>query len=143
MADRSSPAGSPSNGILPSAPVQYANFWPCEWNNNKGYMARTFALAEQIGAGLGGPDIVPWQKGQMKNAYPFLHQYKGRLKLVAMAVQEPTLTYRNPETGKPFTRDEIVAFARDYLGVDVIFWTTEAPWLQTSRGGSAGTLSTP
>jgi hypothetical protein len=59
--------------------VRYANFWPCEWNNDHGYMARTFALADRIGAGLGGPDIVPWQKGQMKNAYPFLHQYKGRL----------------------------------------------------------------
>jgi hypothetical protein len=67
----------------------------------------------------------------MKNAYPFLHQYKSRLKLVAMAVQEPTLTYRNPETGKPFTREDIVAFAQDYLGVDIIFWTTEAPWLTT------------
>lgn len=113
--------------------VQYANFWPCEWNNDKGYMARTFAVADQIGAGVGGPDIVPWQKGQMKNAYPFLHQYKGRLKLVAMAVQEPTLTYRNPQTGKPFTREEIVAFAQDYLGVDIIFWTIDAPWLKTAR----------
>ena len=47
-----------------------------------------------------------------------------------MAVQEPTLTYTNPATGKPFTREEIVAFARDYLGVDIVFWTAEAPWLQ-------------
>lgn len=113
--------------------VQYANFWPCEWNNDHGYMERTFRLADQIGAGLGGPDIVPWRREQMKNAYPFFHQYKGRLKLVAMAVQEPTLTYRNPETGRPFTRDEVVAFARDYLGVDVIFWTPEAAWLQQPR----------
>lgn len=29
----------------------------------------------------------------MKNAYPFFNQYKGRLSLVAMAIQEPTLTY--------------------------------------------------
>lgn len=115
--------------------VQYANFWPCEWNNDRGYMARTFRLADQIGAGLGGPDIVPWRREQMKNAYPFFHQYKGRLKLVAMAVQEPTLTYRNPETGLPFTRDEIVAFARDYLGVDVIFWTPEAAWLRRRAEG--------
>ncbi len=113
--------------------VQYVNFWPCEWENEHGYMERTFRLAEQIGAGLGGPDIVPWQKQQMKNAYPFFGRYKGRLKLVAMAVQEPTLTYRNPQTGRPFTREEILAFARDYLGVNVIFWTPEAAWLQQSR----------
>ena len=45
------------------------------------------------------------KKPQMKNSYPFFHQYKGRLSLVAMAVQAPTLTYTNPETGKPFTRE--------------------------------------
>lgn len=110
--------------------VQYVNFWPCEWNNERGYMERTFRLADQIGAGLGGPDIVPDRPAQMKNAYPFFHQYKGRLNLVAMAVQEPTLTYRNPKTGQPFTREEILSFARDYLGVDIIFWTPDAPWLR-------------
>jgi hypothetical protein len=50
-----------------------------------------------------------------------------------MAVQEPTLTYTNPETKKPFTRDEFVAFAQDYLGVDVIFWSTTSPWLRNAR----------
>jgi hypothetical protein len=34
------------------------------------------------------------------------------------------------KTGKRFSRSEIEAFADDYLGVDVIFWTTEAPWLK-------------
>ena len=47
-----------------------------------------------------------------------------------MAVQEPTLTYTNPETKKPFTRDEFVAFAEGYLGVDIIFWATASPWLR-------------
>ena len=52
------------------------------------------------------------------------------LKLVAMAVQEPTLTYRNPATKKPFTKAEFEAFAEDYLGADVIFWSTASPWLK-------------
>ena len=26
-------------------------------------------------------------------------------------------------------RDEFVAFARDYLGVDIIFWSVSSPWL--------------
>jgi hypothetical protein len=47
-----------------------------------------------------------------------------------MAVQEPTLTYTNPATKKPFTREEFVAFAEDYLGVDIIFWATASPWLR-------------
>lgn len=109
--------------------VQYVNFWPCEWNDDRKYMSRAFAFAAQHRIGLGGPDIVPWRRGQMKNSYPFFNRYKGQLDLVAMAVQEPTLTYTNPATGKKFTRDEFIEFARDYLGVDVIFWSLSSPWL--------------
>ena len=110
--------------------VQYVNFWPCEWNDDRRYMSRFFEYASANHIGLGGPDIVPWRPGQMKNSYPFFNRYRGRIALVAMAVQEPTLTYRNPKTGKTFTRDEFVAFARDYLGVDIIFWSVSAPWLR-------------
>lgn len=109
--------------------VQYVNFWPCEWNNDHDYMGRLFEYAAKHGVGLGGPDIVPYKKGQMKNAYPFFHRYREQLSLVAMAVQEPTLTYNNDKTGKPFTREEFSAFAQDYLGADIIFWTVSAPWL--------------
>ena len=51
--------------------------------------------------------------------------------LLERLIQEPTLTYTNPETKRKFTRDEFVAFAENYLGVDVIFWSTTSPWLQT------------
>lgn len=113
--------------------VLYANFWPCEWNNDKKYMSRTFEFAQAQGFGLGGPDIVPWRQGQMKNSYPFFNQYRGKLPLVAMAVQEPTLTYTNPKTQKKFTREEFVDFAENYLGVNIIFWSTSAPWLREPR----------
>ncbi|MHA0972801.1 hypothetical protein [Enterobacter ludwigii] len=111
--------------------VQYVNFWPCEWNNDHNYMGRLFEYASAHNIGLGGPDIVPNRKAQMKNAYPFFNQYINKLPLVAMAVQEPTLTYRNPATGKPFTKDEFVQFAEAYLGADIIFWSTTSPWLTT------------
>jgi hypothetical protein len=113
--------------------VQYTNFWPCEWDNDRKYMSRAFAFAKENRIGLGGPDIVPYKKAQMKNSYPFFNQYKGQLSLVAMAIQEPTLTYTNPETRKKFTREEFVAFAEDYLGVGVIFWSTQSPWLTPAR----------
>lgn len=109
--------------------VQYVNFWPCEWNNDRNYMGRLFAFASANNIGLGGPDIVPNRKAHMKNAYPFFNQYKGKLALVAMAVQEPTLNYRNPATGNPFTKNEFVQFAENYLGADIIFWSTSSPWL--------------
>lgn len=110
--------------------VQYVNFWPCEWNNNRKYMSRLFDFAKQKQIGLGGPDIVPNKKGQMKNAYPFFHQNKGKIHLVAMAIQEPTLTYINPKTKKPFTRNEFVSYAEHYLGVNIIFWSPLSPWLR-------------
>lgn len=113
-----------------SAVVQYVNFWPCEWNNDHQYMSRTFAFAAARGIGLGGPDVVPFKKGQMMNSYPFFHQYRGKLKLVAMAVQDATLTYTDPKTGKHFSRADFAAFARDYLRADIIFWTIEVPWLK-------------
>lgn len=108
--------------------VQYVNFWPCEWNNDRKYMSRIFEFADANNIGLGGPDIVPFRKGQMKNSYPFFNRYKGSLSLVAMGVQQPTLTYTNPNTGKAFTEEDFRSFAADYLGVDIIFWTVKAPW---------------
>lgn len=110
--------------------VQYINFWPCEWENDHKYMSRMFAFAAENQIGLGGPDIVPNKKGHMKNAYPFFNSYKGQLNLVGMAVQEPTLTYTNPKTKKHFTRAEFSDYAENYLGVDIIFWSTISPWLK-------------
>lgn len=113
--------------------VQYVNFWPCEWNNDKQYMSRLFTVAAQNRIGLGGPDIVPYKNAQMKNAYPFFHQHKGKLDLVAMAVQEPTLSYTNPKTHKKFTRAEFTDFAENYLGANIIFWSTQTPWLNKPK----------
>lgn len=109
--------------------VQYVNFWPCEWNNDHNYMGRLFKFASAHNIGLGGPDIVPNRKEQMKNSYQYFNKYKNKLPLVAMAVQEPTLTYTNQNTGKPFSKAEFVEFAENYLGADIIFWSTKSPWL--------------
>ncbi|MFW0002898.1 MAG: Mammalian taste receptor protein (TAS2R) [Arsenophonus endosymbiont of Dermacentor nuttalli] len=86
-----------------------------------------FASANNIG--LGGPDIVPNRNAQMKNSYPFFNKYKNKLILIAMAVQKPTLTYRNKNTGKPFRKVEFVQSAEDYLEADIIFWSTKSPSL--------------
>ena len=77
--------------------VQYINFWPCEWDNSHRFMSRFFAFASENGIGLGGPDLVPNGKGQMHNSYPFFSRYKGRLKLVGIAVQEPDAHLPQPE----------------------------------------------
>lgn len=109
--------------------VQYANFWPCEGKENPAYMRRFFDFAAANHIGVGGPDIVPWNKGLMLNSYPFIRVYRDKIPLVALAVQEPTLEYFNPETNKPFTRVEFTRFAYVYLRADVIFWSKSSPWL--------------
>ncbi|MEO1044726.1 MAG: hypothetical protein AAFX04_04730 [Pseudomonadota bacterium] len=107
--------------------VQYVNFWPCEWNDSKGYMSRIFAFAVSEGVGIGGPDIIPYRRAQERNSYRFLEALGDELPLVAMAVQGPTLTYNNPQTGKKFTRAEFEDYAVNRLNVDIIFWSLRAP----------------
>jgi hypothetical protein len=110
--------------------VQYVNFWPCEWGNDRDYMGRLFEFAVKNGVGLGGADIVPNRKAQMANSYPFFHKYKDKIRMIAMAVQEPTLTYTNPATAKAFTKEEFAEFATQYLGARIIFWSAASPWLR-------------
>jgi hypothetical protein len=110
--------------------AMFANFWPCEWNDNRHYMSRAFAYAAAHDVGMGGPDIYPFNRAQMTNSYRFLNEYRGKLKHVAMSVQEPDLDFIDPKTGKPFTKDSFTSFARDYLGADIIFWAYISPWLQ-------------
>ncbi|MEV0990780.1 hypothetical protein [Streptomyces sp. NPDC049949] len=109
--------------------IQYVNFWPGEWNNDHGYMEKAFEFAKAHGVGLGGPDVLPNRPAQMENSYPFFERYRGKLPMVAMAVQEPDFEYTNPSTGKPYTKEEFVDFGGRRLGADVMFWATSAPWL--------------
>ena len=88
-------------------------------------------MPQRRAPGSAGRTLFPYRPGQMKNSYPFFNQYKGQLAWVGLAVQEPTLEYVNPETGKPFTKDEFVSFATDFLGADAIFWAVSTPWLQS------------
>ncbi|MER7668108.1 hypothetical protein ABTY61_06535 [Kitasatospora sp. NPDC096128] len=109
--------------------VQYINFLPDDDDHRR--MKEMFDLARDERIGVGGPDTLPDRKYQMANSYKFLHDYKGALPLVAMAVQEPDVNALDPRTGKPYTRERFTGFARDYLGARQLFWTTEAGWLRT------------
>ncbi len=109
--------------------VQYVNFWPCEWDNDRQYMSRLFELGRTEGIGMGGPDIIPYRRAQEKNAYQFLRSEGADLPVVAMAVQGPTLTYTNPQTSEKFTREEFENYAVTQLNVDIIFWSLRTPWV--------------
>lgn len=107
--------------------IQYVNFIPCEWNNNKGYMEKLFNMAAKKSFGIGNPDTVPYKSSQMENSYPFLHTRHSELPIVTIAVQEPDYTYTNPQTGKNFTIPELYYFNKDYLGAKIIFWNIQEP----------------
>jgi hypothetical protein len=107
--------------------IQYVNFFPCEWNNDHNYMSRLFHYARKNNIGLGGPDAIPYRRGQMKNSYPFFHKLHKKMPIVAFAIQEPDYTYTNPNTGKHYSIKQLYQFAANYLGAKVIFWNTQQP----------------
>lgn len=107
--------------------MQYVNFFPGEWNNDRHYMSRFFSYAAAHRIGLGGPDVVPYQKSQMKSSYAFFHKMKDKI-ITGMAVQEPDYTYRNPETGEFYTFEEFYKFSTNYLGAKIIFWNVQEPF---------------
>jgi hypothetical protein len=123
--------------------IQYANFWPMDKDEearcaddetqcaDEQRMEEIVRLAAENRIGIGGPDILPDRYYPTQKSYQFIEKYKKQLPIVAMAVQEPTLKYEDPKNpGHLYTRERFTDFARDTLGVRVIFWTVEADWLK-------------
>lgn len=112
-----------------SVAMQYGNFMPGEWRpvEDKGYMSAVYAAARESGIAMGGPDLMPFRPGQAKGAYPLIRAVAPYVK-TGLAVQDGNLEEINPATGKRVTVYELVTFARDYLGLDYIFWGTQQPY---------------
>ncbi|KPI40884.1 uncharacterized protein AB675_10692 [Cyphellophora attinorum] len=110
--------------------VQYVNFWPDAYADPL-VLNASFAALQKTGVGVGGPDDIPGRKALEANVYPFMREYKGKLAIETIAVQEPDLAATNTTTGMPFTREGYTTFA-EALGAEIIFWATSAPWLQGS-----------
>ena len=112
-----------------STVIQYANFMPGEWLpwDDKGYLSTIYAFAAAIGVGAGGPDVIPFRRGQMNHAYHFASLYKGRIPL-GFAVQEGNYEQKNDATGKRMTVADIYDFAAKDLGAEFIFWFPQEPW---------------
>jgi hypothetical protein len=122
-----------SRSFRKSVPMVYLNFLPDEWlpDDDRGYMRGLFAKAQALGMGVGGPDLTPYKKGPMGQSYPFFQAYPARL-FKAMAVQSGNLRQTNPKTGVAYTVPDLLDFARDYLGLDLVFWGIEDPAFQTT-----------
>ena len=111
-----------------STVIVYANFMPGEWIpwNDHGYLKSIYAYAQEIGVGVGGPDLLPHRKGQLNNSYPLIRA-RARSVPGGVAVQWGNYDQLVPDTGLKISVPEIHRFGRDYLRLDYIFWCTQEP----------------
>jgi hypothetical protein len=109
--------------------IVYANFMPGERRpaDDRGYLRGIYELAERIGVGVGGPDLLPFRKGQQANSLPLI---AARAPGVAagMAVQDGNLEDVDPSTGRPVTVDALYRYAVGELHLDYIFWGAQEPF---------------
>lgn len=112
-----------------SCVIVYANFMPGEWlpDSDKGYLRAVYAHAARIGAGVGGPDLMPHRQGQRNHAYALIAARPAGT-IAGVAVQDGNLAERNPRTGVPVTVAELALYARDTLRLDFVFWGNEEPY---------------
>jgi hypothetical protein len=115
--------------FVKSVTLLYANFMPGEWlpSEDRAYLRSIFRCATETGIGLGGPDLLPYKKGQMNNGYKFIRECKG-LVPSGIAVQDGNYDYINPQTKSRITIRELIQFANDSLRVEYVFWCTEEPY---------------
>lgn len=118
-----------------STTMQYANFMPGEWLpwEDKGYLRSIYAFAEQIGVGLGAPDLMVRKKGQLNHALAMMHEREYSVP-VGIAVQDGNYIGLTNSAKVVSRRRNLVpllhGFAQDFLRVDYMFWVDQAPYFE-------------
>lgn len=129
------------NAFPTSTSMQYANFMPGEWLpwNDKGYLRSLYQYGQEIGVGLGGPDLMVQRKGQLNHALAMMHEFEYTVPL-GIAVQDGNYIgttgadpgYKEGEDNGPAVRENLVpllhAFAQDFLHVSYMFWVYQEPY---------------
>lgn len=112
-----------------SVTMQYANFMPGEWlpGHDRGYLRSVYEEAESLKVGVGGPDLLPFKRGQLAHSYPLIRASAGIVP-TGIAVQEGNYASVNPETGERVGVQELTRFATEHLKVDYMFWCNEEPF---------------
>lgn len=128
-----------------STKIQYANFMPGEWLpwEDKGYLRSIYQYGQEIGVGLGGPDLMPQRTGQLNHALAMMHEHEYTVPL-SVAVQDgnytgltgadflPGATTAENLDTPTIQRKNLVpllhAFAQDFLKVDYMFWVNQEPY---------------
>lgn len=112
-----------------SAVIIYANFMPGEElpDEDRGYLKGVYAHADQIGMGVGGPDLLPNRWFQRQNSLPLIAA-RAPGTMAGVAVQWGNLEDTNRQTGERVSVQRLYTFARDTLRLDYIFWGTQEPF---------------
>ena len=116
-----------------SATMQYANFIPGEWlpNDDKGYLRSVYQYGQEIGVGLGGPDLMFKRKGQLNHTIAMMHEGNFTVPL-GIAIQDGNYIGETGNSNIVSVRENIVpilhAFARDFLKVKYMFWVCQEPY---------------
>ncbi len=107
----------------------YANFMPGESlpEEDKGYLKGIYRLADSLGFGVGGPDLLPNRRYQRKHSLPLIAA-RAKGTVAGLAVQDGNLADLDRRTGKRVTVEELAAYARNPLHLDYLFWGTEEPY---------------
>ncbi|MCL6265341.1 hypothetical protein [Flagellimonas myxillae] len=124
-----------------STTMQYANFMPDEWLpwDDKGYLRSIYQYGQEIGVGLGGPDLMVTRKGQLNHTLAMMHENKFTVPL-GIAIQDGNyvgttgadLDYNQRLDEGQNKRKNLVpllhAFAKDFLRVSYMFWVNQDPY---------------
>lgn len=136
-----------SQAFPKSVKLQYANFMPGEWLpwSDKGYLRSIYQYGEEIGVGLGGPDLMVRRKGQLNHALAMMHEHEYTVPL-GIAVQDGNYVGGTGADVPPGSGDQkaagfakgdhenivplLHAFARDFLKVQYMFWVNQKPYFE-------------
>jgi len=121
------------NAFPNSVTMQYANFMPGEWLpwEDLGYLKSIYLYGEEIGVGLGAPDLMVRRKGQLNHALAMMHENNYSVPL-GIAVQDGNYIGQTGSDQVIDDRKNIVpmlhAFAKDFLKVNYMFWVDQEPY---------------
>jgi hypothetical protein len=116
-----------------STTMQYANFMPGEWlpGNDKGYLRSIYQYGQEIGVGLGGPDLMVQRKGQLNHTIAMMHEGRFTVPL-GIAIQDGNYIGETGNNDVVNVRENIVPllhdFAKDFLKVNYMFWVCQEPY---------------
>lgn len=124
-----------------STTMQYANFMPGEWLpwEDKGYLRSIYQYGQEIGVGLGGPDLMVQRKGQLNHTIAMMHEYEYTVPL-GIAIQDGNYIGKtgadqdynedadNGLSGRKNMVPLLHAFAKDFLHVSYMFWVHQEPY---------------